>query len=91
MDVSIDAKEGFNCSARCQLTGILGLSAITYSCGGDGSRLGGGVDDSFLKYFAMPVGLSISMAVSSSVGGADDSDEESESEGAMLKGGCCKG
>lgn len=63
------------------------MSAITYSCGGDGSRLGGGVDDSFLKYFAMPVGLSTSMAVSSSVGGADDNDEESESEGAMLEGG----
>lgn len=27
------------------------------------------------------------MAVSSSVGGADDNDEESESEGAMLEGG----
>jgi hypothetical protein len=47
--------------------------------------LGGGVDDSFLKYFAMPKGLSTSMAVSSSVGGADDNDEESESEGAMLE------
>ena len=39
-----------------ELTAISGLSAKTYSCGGDGSRFGGGVSDSFLKYFAIPVG-----------------------------------
>ena len=61
-----------------------GLSAITYSCGGDGSRLGGGVEDSFLKYLAMPVGSSTSISGSSSVGGAEDNDEESESEGDMF-------
>ena len=63
----------------------MGLSARTYSCGGDGSRFGGGVSDSFLKYFAIPTGAaSISIAASSSVGGADDNDERSDSEGAML-------
>lgn len=69
-----------------ELTAILGLSARTYSCGGEGSRFGGGVSDSFLKYFAMPTGSgsSIAMAASSSVGGADDSDDSSESEGAMV-------
>lgn len=57
-----------------------------YSCGGDGSRFGGGVSDSFLKYFAIPTGSgsSIAIAASSSVGGAEDSDDRSESEGAML-------
>jgi hypothetical protein len=60
---------------------MLGLSARTYSCGGDGSRFGGGVSDSFLKYFAIPAGFSTAIAASSSVGGADDNDESSESEG----------
>jgi hypothetical protein len=64
-----------------KLTAISGLSATTYSCGGDGSRFGGGVSDSFLKYFAIPVGRSIAIVASSSVGGADDNDESSESEG----------
>lgn len=64
-----------------ELTAISGLSATTYSCGGDGSRFGGGVSDSFLKYFAIPVGWSIAIVASSSVGGADDNDESSESEG----------
>lgn len=63
------------------LTAISGLSAKTYSCGGDGSRFGGGVSDSFLKYFAIPEDFSTDMAASSSVGGADDNDESSESEG----------
>lgn len=64
---------------------MMGLSARTYSCGGDGSRFGGGVSDSFLKYFVIPTGAaSTSIAVSSSVGGADDNEERSESEGAML-------
>ena len=66
---------------RSKLTAISGLSATTYSCGGDGSRFGGGVSDSFLKYFAIPVGCSIAMVASSSVGGADDNDESSDSEG----------
>lgn len=61
-----------------------GLSARTYSCGGDGDRFGGGDSDSFLKYFAMPAGFSsIGIGDSSSVNGADDSDEESESESDM--------
>ena len=64
-----------------KLTAISGLSARTYSCGGDGSRFGGGVSDSFLKYFAMPEGFSVAMLASSSVGGAEDNDESSESEG----------
>ena len=42
------------------------------------------MEDSFLKYLVIPIGLSTSMAVSSSVGGAEDNDEESESEGGML-------
>lgn len=67
------------------LTAISGLSAKTYSCGGDGSRFGGGVSDSFLKYFAIPTGSSIAMAASSSVGGADDNEETSESEGDMVE------
>jgi len=58
-----------------------GLSASTYSCGGEGSRFGGGVSDSFLKYLVMPTGSSTAIgAFSSSVGGADDSDDRSESE-----------
>ena len=68
--------------AISKLTAISGLSASTYSCGGEGSRFGGGVSDSFLKYLVIPTGSS-SMAigaVSSSVGGADESDESSESE-----------
>lgn len=62
------------------------LSARTYSCGGEGARFGGGVSDSFLKYLVMPVGSSIAIEPdSSSVGGADDSDESPESEsGDML-------
>lgn len=64
-----------------QLTAISELSSSTYSCGGDGSRFGGGVSDSFLKYLVMPTGSSTAMgAFSSSVGGADDSDDRSESE-----------
>jgi hypothetical protein len=63
---------------------MFGLSARTYSCGGDGSRFGGGVSDSFLKYFAIPSGSSMAMAASSSVGGADESEERSESECAMI-------
>lgn len=69
-----------------RLTAMFGLSAKTYSCGGEGARFGGGVDDFFLKYLAMPTGSSIAMAASSSVGGADDSDEISESESDMLCG-----
>ena len=66
------------------LTAISGLSARTYSCGGDGERFGGGDSDSFLKYFAMPAGSSsIDIGDSSSVNGADDSDEESVSESDM--------
>lgn len=72
-------------SATEKLTAILGLSASTYSCGGDGSRFGGGVSDSFLKYFAMPTGVSSTAIASSSVGGADDNDDRSESERVMLK------
>lgn len=82
--MSDNLKEGFEHRARFQLTAIAGLSAITYSCGGEGSRFGGGVDDSFLKYLAIPTGLSTSISVSSSVGGAEDNEEESESEGAMF-------
>jgi hypothetical protein len=67
-----------------KLTAMVGLSARTYSWGGDGSRFGGGVSDSFLKYLVIPTGSSTAMAASSSVGGADDSDESSESEGAMV-------
>ena len=63
---------------------MLGLSAKTYSFGVDGSRYGGGVSDSFLKYLAIPTGSSMAMAASSSVGGADESEERSESEGAMI-------
>lgn len=76
--------------APAKLTAISGLSASTYSCGGEGSRFGGGVSDSFLKYLVMPTGSS-SMAIgaaSSSVGGADDSDEMSESESDMTSWGC---
>lgn len=62
-----------------------GLSAKTYSCGGEGARFGGGDSDSFLKYLVMPTGSSTAMgADSSSDGGADDSDERSESESDML-------
>lgn len=47
--------------------------------------MGGGDSDSFLKYFVMPSRFSsITMADSSSVKGADDSDEESESERDIL-------
>lgn len=66
-------------------TAISELSANTYSWGGDGSRFGGGDSDSFLKYFAMPTGSSMAMEpVSSSDGGADESDESSESDRDML-------
>jgi hypothetical protein len=62
-----------------------GLSARTYSCGGEGSRFGGGDSDSFLKYLVMPTGSSTAIgATSSSEGGADDRDERSESERDML-------
>lgn len=65
-----------------ELTAMFGLSARTYSCGGDGSRFGGGEGGaSFLKYLVIPTGLSTSMAGgSSSEGGADDSEERSEPE-----------
>lgn len=64
-----------------QLTAISELSSSTYSCGGEGCRFGGGVSDSFLKYLVMPTGSSTAIgAFSSSVGGADDSDDRSESE-----------
>jgi hypothetical protein len=56
-----------------------GLSASTYSCGGDAGRFGGGV--SRLKYFV--IGALDSNVIdidSSSVGGADDNDEESEED-----------
>lgn len=67
-----------------ELTAMSGLSARTYSCGSDGDRFGGGDSDSFLKYFTMPAGFSsIGIGDSSSVNGADDSDEESESESDM--------
>ena len=69
---------------KVKLTAMLGWSARTYSCGGDGSRFGGGVSDSFLKYLAMPTGWSIAMAASSSVGGAEESDDKSDSECDML-------
>lgn len=66
-------------------TAISGLSANTYSWGGEGSRFGGGDSDSFLKYFAMPTGSSMAMEpVSSSDGGADESDDRSESERDMF-------
>lgn len=63
-----------------------GLSAKTYSWGGEGARFGGGDSDSFfLKYLVIPTGSSTAMeAGSSSEGGADDSDERSESERDML-------
>lgn len=84
MDVSIrPAGSGFHI-VKVKLTAMIGLSAKTYSWGGDGSRFGGGVSDSFLKYLAIPTGSSTAIAASSSVGGADDSDERSESEGAMV-------
>jgi hypothetical protein len=83
--VFLEVYQGRYIGDKKKLTAILGLSASTYSCGGDGSRFGGGVSDSFLKYFAMPTGRSsIAIAASSSVGGADDNDD-SESEGAMLE------
>lgn len=79
-----------------QLTAISGLSARTCSCGGEGSRFGGGVSDSFfLKYLVMPTGSSTTIGLdSSSVGGADDSDESSESESFDMldvEGGCARG
>jgi hypothetical protein len=62
-----------------------GLSARTYSCGGDAGRLGGG-GVSFLKYFVIGALASYANDMdSSSVGGADDRDEESEKD--MVSGG----
>lgn len=57
-----------------------GLSARTYSCGGDAGRLGGG-GDSCLKYLVIEAVFSyVNDMDSSSVGGADDNDEESEKD-----------
>lgn len=77
--------------ARRILTAICGLSARTNSCGGEGSRLGGGDSGSsfFAKYFWIPCGSSTSMMGGSSsdgVGGADESDDESESARDMVEG-----
>lgn len=56
-----------------------GLSASTYSCGGDSGRSGGG--DSSLKYFVMGALASKAISIdSSSVGGADDNEERSEDD-----------
>lgn len=59
-----------------------GLSASTYSCGGDSGRSGGGGDSSFsLKYFVMGGLVSKAISIdSSSVGGADDNEEVSEDD-----------
>lgn len=71
-----------------ELTAIFGLSARTYSCGGEGSRFAGGDCDSFLKYLVIPTGSSTSMVGdSSSVGGADDKEDRSEPEADMVDGG----
>lgn len=46
-----------------------------------------------MKYLVIPTGSSIAMAASSSVGGAEDNDERSESESAMVDvvGRWCEG
>lgn len=67
---------------------MCGLSARTYSWGGEGSRFAGGDwGDSFLKYLVMPTGLSTSIVGdSSSEGGAEDREERSEPERDMMEG-----
>lgn len=74
------------------LTAISGLSARTYSCGGDGERLRGGGDgslggcsDSFGKNFRMPdldlvvaSSLLSSSSTSDGTGDSDDKDERSD-------------
>lgn len=74
----------------CVLTAILGLSARTYSWGGDGGRLGdGGAGaagfSAFLKYLVIPaLRLTDSAMDSSAVETTEDKDEE-ESESDMAK------
>lgn len=61
-----------------------GLSASTYSWGGEGARFGGGGEAGLagflgLKYFSKPIlRLTEAAIVSSSVDGADESEDESE-------------
>lgn len=61
-----------------------GLSASTYSCGGEGARFGGGGEAALagvlgLKYFSKPMLRWTDAAmVSSSVDGGDDREDESE-------------
>lgn len=56
------------------------LSASTYSCGGEAARFGGG-GDCCLKYFVIGAVLSTAMVTdSSSVDGADDSEDESDND-----------
>lgn len=58
-----------------------GLSASTYSCGGDSGRSGGGDSSFSLKYFVMGALASKAISIdSSSVGGADDNEERSEDD-----------
>jgi hypothetical protein len=65
-----------------------GLSASTYSWGGEAGRFDGGVS-SFVKYFVMGALVSKVIAIdSSSVDGAEDNEEESEDDMLGEGGGC---
>ena len=70
-----------------RLTAISGLSANTYSCGGEGERVGGGDGDSSLKYLVMGGVASKSSDISSSVVGTDDNEDISESDSDMIAHG----